>query len=194
MKKLYLFLLLNVLGCMSFAQNSEIQGVDLDSAVKILNELYSTGKDLSKLEDLSRELMCSTDENINMVAYSAISLTGNSEERDRLEKLLIDRFPNGYLARQLEFDKLIQDSILTANQYALRINDFYRRFAKRYFSPLKEAEKFGFNPLSFYDWSYLEVSKRFIENENFEFAIEYVLRTDSVSRSWKIIPLSRNDY
>ena len=182
MKKLYLFLLLNVLGCMSFAQNSEIQGVDLDSAVKILNELYSTGKDLSKLEDLSRELMCSTDENINMVAYSAISLTGNSEERDRLEKLLIDRFPNGYLARQLEFDKLIQDSILTANQYALRINDFYRRFAKRYFSPLKEAEKFGFNPLSFYDWSYLEVSKRFIENENFEFAIEYVLRTDSVSK------------
>lgn len=180
MKRFYLFLVLNLLGYLSFAQNKELLITDLSSAVKMLNKVYSTGKDQSKLKDLAREFMLSQDENINMIAYSAISLIGDSEGKDSLEKLILNKYPNGYLARQLEFDKLIEDPILTVNQYVSRINDFYNRFPQGYFKSLKNAEKFGFNPLSFYDWSYLEISKKCINNKNYELAVHYVLQTDSL--------------
>lgn len=181
MKRLYLFLLLNLLIYISFAQKKEFDSYDLTSAAKMLNEIYRNGNDKSKLKDLSSELMLSKDENINMVGYSAMRVTEDNEGKDSLERLIINKFPSGYLVRQLEFDKLIQDSILTVNQSELRINDFYRRFPKSYFQSLKHAEKFGFNPLSFYDWSYLEISKQFINSKNYELALHYVLQTDSLT-------------
>lgn len=172
---------MHLLGFMSFAQKKEFDSYDLTSAVKILNEIYRNGKDKSRLKDLSSEFMLSKDENINMLGYSAISLTEDNEGKDSLERLIINKFPNGYLVRQLEFEKLIQDSILTVNQYELRINDFYRRFPTSYFQSLKNTEKLGFNPLSFYDWSYLEISKKFINSKNYELAVHYVLQTDSLT-------------
>ncbi|MCA5004201.1 TlpA family protein disulfide reductase [Sphingobacterium bovistauri] len=182
MKRFCLYLLMHLLGFMSFAQKKEFDSYDLTSAVKMLNEVYHNGKDKSKLRDLSSEFMFSKNENINMLGYSAMSLVEDNEGKDSLKRLIINKFPNGYLVRQLEFDKLIQDSIITVDQYELCINDFYRRFPKSYFQSLKSAEKFGFNPLSFYDWSYLEISKKFINSKNYELALHYVLLTDSLTK------------
>ncbi|MEJ5054188.1 peroxiredoxin family protein [Sphingobacterium sp. MYb382] len=183
MKQLFLFLLVALSVNLSFSQVSNYQSLNLDSAVKKLNQLYQIGSDSSKsgLKKMSSSLMRLENENLNMIGYAAMQASGDNKAADSLEIAIRKKYPKGYLVRQLEFDQLIHDKSLSNMELEPRLKEFYKTFPKSYFEDHKQAEKYGFAVLSFYDLSYFEVSKKLIENKQYHLAVYYILKTDSIA-------------